>query len=72
MTHPYFDDLRDEGVTFPNGNLLPDIFNFTEFELMKATIDLKEILLPHWYMVKNMPSLVEDKTPKNKKKRSAH
>lgn len=37
MAHPYFDDLRDEGVTFPNGNLMPDLFNFTEFELSKAT-----------------------------------
>ena len=50
MTHPYFDELRDEGLVFPNGNLLPDIFNFTDAELMKATPEQKEILIPLWYL----------------------
>ena len=44
LTHPYFDELRDEGLTFPNGNLMPDIFNFTDYELLKATSEQKDIL----------------------------
>jgi glycogen synthase kinase 3 beta len=44
LIHPYFDELRDEGLTFPNGNLMPDIFNFTDYELLKATSEQKDIL----------------------------
>ena len=33
LTHPWFDELRDEGMVFPHGNLMPDLFNFSEFEV---------------------------------------
>ena len=33
LTHPYFDELRDEGMVFPHGNLMPDLFNFSQFEV---------------------------------------
>ena len=29
LIHPYFDELRDEGMVFPHGNLMPDLFNFS-------------------------------------------
>lgn len=47
--HPYFDDLRDENLTFPQGNLLPDIFNFSKFEVEGMQPDNLMILVPKWY-----------------------
>jgi len=52
MAHPYFDELRDEDLIWPNGNLLPDIFNFTEFELTNSTQEHIQILIPTWYTKK--------------------
>jgi hypothetical protein len=50
LKHPYFDELREEGLLFPNGNCLPDVLNLTFFELGEdvdqQTID---ILVPSWY-----------------------
>jgi serine/threonine protein kinase len=33
LLHPLFDDLRDENTKLPNGNRLPDLFNFTREEI---------------------------------------
>jgi len=33
LVHPFFDELRDENAKLPNGNPLPDLFNFTPEEL---------------------------------------
>ena len=29
LCHPFFDELRDPNCTLPNGNTLPDLFNFS-------------------------------------------
>lgn len=60
MAHPFFDDLRDEGVTFPNGNLMPDIFNFTEEELRKASSEQKKVLVPQWYIDRARDQVEQD------------
>jgi glycogen synthase kinase 3 beta len=50
LIHPYFDELREEGLLFPTGNCLPDLFNFTAFELGdKPEPELIEQLIPEWY-----------------------
>lgn len=46
LTHPYFDELRDEGLVFPHGNLMPDLFNFSEFEIKSIDSQNLEILIP--------------------------
>jgi len=46
LTHPYFDELRDEGLVFPHGNLMPDLFNFSEFEIKNIDSQNLEILIP--------------------------
>jgi serine/threonine protein kinase len=30
LTMPFFDELREEGLLLPNGNCIPDLFNFSE------------------------------------------
>ena len=52
--HPFFDELRQEGTTLPNGNPLPELFNFTKEELMQMENINKEgnsgaSLVPEWY-----------------------
>ena len=34
IQHSFFDELRQEGTTLPNGNPLPELFDFTKDELM--------------------------------------
>ncbi len=46
LTHPYFDELRDEGMVFPHGNLMPDLFNFSDFEIKGAPPENLELLIP--------------------------
>jgi len=50
LLHPYFDELREEGLLFPNGNCLPDCLNFTAYELGEnPEPQLIEQLIPEWY-----------------------
>ena len=46
LTHPYFDELRDEGMVFPHSNLMPDLLNFSEFEIKGAAPENLELLIP--------------------------
>jgi hypothetical protein len=32
IAHPYFDELREESTRIPNGNRLPDLFDFSDEE----------------------------------------
>ena len=50
LAHPYFDELREEGLQFPTGNCLPNIFDFTKKEISKD-IDPSILLIikPDWY-----------------------
>ena len=50
--HSYFEDLRLEKTTLPNGSPLPDLFNFKEEELLSADPQIKDQLIPDWYVPK--------------------
>jgi serine/threonine protein kinase len=49
LQHPFFDELREEGCKLPNGNPLPDLFNFTKEEKSTTTPEVIEQLTPSWY-----------------------
>ena len=49
LLHPFFDELREEGCKLPNGNPLPDLFNFTKEEKSTTTPEVIEQLTPTWY-----------------------
>lgn len=36
LAHPFFDELREQGVTLPNNVAMPELFNFDEKELANA------------------------------------
>ena len=52
IMHPFFDELRVEGTTLPNGNPLPELFNFAKEELMSATPETVQRLIPDWFRFK--------------------
>jgi len=33
LLHPFFDELRDKNTRLPNGNALPELFDFTKEEV---------------------------------------
>ncbi|KAJ1969198.1 glycogen synthase kinase 3, partial [Dimargaris xerosporica] len=45
MVHPFFDDLRQPGLTLPNGSAPPPLFNFTLAEL-SVRPELRHKLVP--------------------------
>jgi serine/threonine protein kinase len=49
LLHPFFDQLRDETCRLPNGDPLPDLFNWSQEEVNSATPDLVQRLTPSWY-----------------------
>ena len=49
MLHPFFDELRSEATRLPNGDPLPDLFQFTREELSTADEAQQERLTPDWY-----------------------
>jgi len=49
LTHPFFDELRDENTKLPNGNPLQDLFNFTKEEKSATTSETLAKLTPEWY-----------------------
>jgi len=50
LAHPFFDELRNEETSLPNGNKLPPLFNFTEDELQYAeSKNIKHKIVPQWY-----------------------
>ena len=53
LVHPFFNELRKEGTTLPNGNPLPDLFNFSKEELDKVDADKAAMLIPEWYRAKH-------------------
>ena len=36
ILHPFFDELRDEKTRLPNGNPLPELFDFQKEEVMST------------------------------------
>jgi glycogen synthase kinase 3 beta len=49
LTHPFFEELRDEKTRLPSGNKLPDLFNFDSNEITSADSQITEKLIPKWY-----------------------
>ncbi|CAG9323803.1 unnamed protein product [Blepharisma stoltei] len=49
LLHPFFDELRDQNTTLPNGDRLPDLFGWTEEELGSTTPEIIRRLTPNWY-----------------------
>ena len=46
IMHPFFDELRDKNTRLPNGNPLPDLFEFTKEEISSTTPQVMEQLIP--------------------------
>ncbi|CCI40290.1 unnamed protein product [Albugo candida] len=44
--HPFFDELRSEGIALPNNVPLPPLFNFSSHELSQVNPVTREILVP--------------------------
>ena len=62
LLHPFFDELREPNCKLPNGNPLPDLFDFTTGKLLKSdsaeemsttTPDVVEQLVPQRYKNKD-------------------
>ncbi len=50
--HPFFDELRDKNTKLPNGNPLPDLFDFSKEEITSTSPEIIEQLIPAWYKKK--------------------
>ena len=42
LTHGFFDELRDRNTKLPNGNPLPDLFDFSKEEISSTSPELIE------------------------------
>lgn len=49
LLHPFFDQLRDQSCKLPNGDPLPELFNFSTEEINSAGPELIDRLTPSWY-----------------------
>ncbi|KAL8281158.1 hypothetical protein RQP46_006516 [Phenoliferia psychrophenolica] len=47
MTHPFFDEIKAQGVLLPNGSPLPHLFNFTREELSVRPDLIRQLVPPH-------------------------
>jgi serine/threonine protein kinase len=48
LLHPFFDELKDVNTKLPNGEQLPDLFNFT-LEEIQTDSEAVEKIIPSWY-----------------------
>ncbi|KAF4355003.1 hypothetical protein G4B88_024040 [Cannabis sativa] len=46
LTHPFFDELRDQNARLPNGRFLPPLFNFKAHELKGVSMEILVKLIP--------------------------
>lgn len=51
LLHPFFDELRQKNTVLPNGDPLPELFNFTQEEI-RLDPECVEKLIPKWYKKK--------------------
>lgn len=49
LLHPFFDQLRDASCRLPNGDPLPDLFNWSPEEVSSSSAELIERLTPTWF-----------------------
>ncbi|TYZ59676.1 hypothetical protein PybrP1_011337 [[Pythium] brassicae (nom. inval.)] len=62
--HPFFDELRQEGLALPGDTPVPPLFNFTLQELAQVDIGTREILVPaHERNAANWPVLPDGSWP---------
>ena len=52
LLHPFFDELRENNTVLPNGNALPELFEFTKEEISTYSSDIIDQLVPSWYKKK--------------------
>jgi glycogen synthase kinase 3 beta len=52
LQHQFFDDLRLQETKLPNGQPLPDLFDFSEEEKGSTSADVIKSLIPSWYIAK--------------------
>jgi glycogen synthase kinase 3 beta len=52
LLHPFFDELRDKNTKLPNGNPLPELFEFTNEEINSYSSEVIDQLVPSWYKKK--------------------
>ena len=52
LLHPFFDELRENNSVLPNGNALPELFEFTKEEISTYSSDIIDQLVPSWYKKK--------------------
>ncbi len=52
ILHPFFDELREKTTKLPNGNPLPELFDFTKEEISSTSPEIIEQLIPSWYKKK--------------------
>ena len=50
LQHSFFDELRDASCRLPNGDPLPDLFDFTEEERSLVSEEVLARLVPVWYI----------------------
>lgn len=55
LAHKLFDELREEDLLLPNGNCIPDLFNFSDKEIERMGSELRETLIPKWYDPETSP-----------------
>ena len=55
LAHKLFDELREEDLLLPNGNCIPDLFNFSDKEIYEMGNELKDTLIPKWYDPEKSP-----------------
>lgn len=63
LLHPFFDELREENKTLPNGMNLPDLFSFTPNEFSLCSEDMLKALIPRW--CRTVDDKVNDHAQKN-------
>jgi serine/threonine protein kinase len=49
LLHPFLDQLRDPSCRLPNGDPLPDLFNWSAEERSSVSPDIIQRLTPSWY-----------------------
>lgn len=42
LLHPFFDELRDKNTKLPNGNPIPDLFDFSKEEMGSTSAEIIE------------------------------
>jgi serine/threonine protein kinase len=57
MAHPLFNELREDDLTLPNGNCIPDLFSFTDKEKQEMGPENRDVLIPEWYDPYSSPGL---------------